>query len=616
MKDAKKVVDLWENDLVFDAEKAAEIAKNEGVEKAIAYSLRIFQNNQIVLSKQEQIIAEKQNAIFERDAALAEKDATISEKDATISEKDAAISEKDATISEKDATIYEKDAAVSEKERILSKTESLIVKQDAALTRAQDKIDQLVAFNDKLRRMVYGQKRERFEAPPVSQLKLEFGEELTPEDIEKIAAIVEAKRAAVKVKEQQEPKTAKRFQFPTHLPVVETIIEPEGDLSQMTHIKDETSEYLERQPAKYYVRRIIRKVYAPKSKEGSFMVAPVPSTVFEKSLVGTGLVAHLLYAKFVMHLPIDRLLKEMVREKIPVDNTSTIYNWVKMGIQRLEILYEYKLQKLIHKKYLQVDETTLRVLESEKKGATHLGYFWVYNDPIAGSALFKYEPGRAQNYPTDFLESFSGYLQTDGYKGYNALNKQSQITSLICWAHVRRNFDEALKNDASTAGTALALIQQLYAIERIAKEKQLDTEQRKQLRLDESLPVYNLLGKFIGKNLKQSLPKSTIHKALSYAFERWDQLGNYLYDGILEIDNNQVENAIRPVAIGRKNWLFAATHESAQRLAMMYTFMSDCKKHNVNPELWLKYALDNINDTSIQQLDQLLPENFTPSLLD
>ncbi len=358
MKDAKKVVDLWENDLVFDPEKAAEIAKNEGVEKAIAYSLHIFQNNQIVLSKQEQIIAEKQNAIFERDAALAEKDATISEKDATISEKN---------------------AAVSEKERILSKTESLIVKQDAALTRAQDKIDQLVAFNDKLRRMVYGQKRERFEAPPVSQLKLEFGEELTPEDIEKIAAIVEAKRAAVKVKEQQEPKSAKRFKFPTHLPVVETIIEPEGDLSQMTHIKDETSEYLERQPAKYFIRRIIRKVYAPKSKEGSFMVAPVPSTVFEKSLVGTGLVAHLLYAKFVMHLPIDRLLKEMVREKIPVDNTSTIYNWVKMGIQRLEILYDYKLQKLIHKKYLQVDETTLRVLETEKKGATHLGYFWVYN---------------------------------------------------------------------------------------------------------------------------------------------------------------------------------------------------------------------------------------------
>ncbi len=257
-------------------------------------------------------------------------------------------------------------------------------------------------------------------------------------------------------------------------------------------------------------------------------------------------------------------------------------------------------------------------LESEKKGATHLGYFWVYNDPIAASALFKYEPGRAQNYPTDFLESFSGYLQTDGYKGYNALNKQnSQIASLICWAHVRRNFDEALKNDASTAGTALALIQQLYAIERIAKEKQLDPEQRKQLRLDESLPVYNLLGKFVGKNLKQSLPKSTIHKALSYAFEKMGptrQLSLRRYFGNRQQPSRKCHLAqSQSVA---KSRLFTATHESAQRLAMMYTFMSDCKKHNVNPELWLKYALDNINDTSIQQLDQLLPENFTPSLLD
>ena len=259
----------------------------------------------------------------------------------------------------------------------------------------------------------------------------------------------------------------------------------------------------------------------------------------------------------------------------------------------------------------------MKVLESEgaairKKGSCHLGYFWVYNDPITGCAVFKYQQGRGAKYPEAVLKNFSGYLQTDGYSGYENLAKSENIIQLACWAHARRKFEEALPNDKTKAEIAMKLIQELYDIERQAKEAKLDADQRKSLRIEKSLPVYNLIGKWISQNLKKTLPKSTIGKAMRYTFDRWDELGNYMLDGLLEIDNNLVENAIRPVAIGRKNYLFAGTHESAQRNAIMYTFMCDCKKHNVNPEAWLNYVLEKIPSASILELEKLLPQNFNP----
>jgi transposase len=498
---------------------------------------------------------------------------------------------------------FELNQAVTDKDRLISGLTDKI-------TLHEEKITLHEALIAKLQRMLFGQSRERFEAEtPSIQLQLEFCEEMTQEEILIIEAILNKKKEAVKQKEASPKAVSKRMALPKHLSVEVTTIQPEGDLSQMKKIGQETSEYLDYSPAKYFIRQIVRPVYAPITKEGSFAVAAIPDSVFEKSLVTTATVAHLLYSKFVMHLPIDRLLKELHREKIEV-KSNTIYNWVRMGIERLEILYEYKFNQLAQKKYLQVDETTLKVLESEKKGATHLGYFWVYNDPLTGSTLFKYEKGRGAEFPEEILKNFRGYLQTDGYAGYNQLGKSQDVVHVACWAHARRKFEEAIKTDKKTAEVAMALIQELYDVERQAREGQLTADQRKELRLEKSLPVYNLLGKFIASNLQKALPKSTIGKALKYNFDRWAELGVYINNGLLEIDNNLVENAIRPVAIGRKNWLFAGTHESAQRLAIMYTFMAECKKHNINPEQWLNHVLEKIPSANIQELNLLLPENF------
>ena len=457
--------------------------------------------------------------------------------------------------------------------------------------------------------MLFGQKAEKYIHHPAEQLRIDFGGEMTSEYIKAIEEIINKKRLEAKKKENVGPKSSKRIALPTHLEVVETLIQPEGDLSEMVFAKNESSDFLEYQSAKYFIHRIILPIYAPKTKEGSFAVAVVPDSVFKKSKVGVGMVAHLLYSKFVMHLPIYRLLKEMIRQKIPT-NSSTIYNWTKLGINRLKILYEYQLRKIINHKYLQVDETTLKVIESDKKGACHLGYFWVFHDPITGSTLFKYEQGRGAKYPEALLRNFSGYLQTDGYVGYVNLARSEKITHLACWAHALRKFEEALLNHKAKAEIALKLIQELYYIERQAKEAEFDANQIKALRIQKALPVYNLIGKWISQNLNETLPKSPIGKAIRYAFDRWDELGNYLLDGNLKIDNNLVENAIRPVAIGRKNYLFAGTHESAQRNAIMYTFMSDCKKHNVNPQTWLKYALEKIPSTNMNSLEDMLPQNF------
>jgi hypothetical protein len=302
-------------------------------------------------------------------------------------------------------------------------------------------------------------------------------------------------------------------------------------------------------------------------------------------------------------------LQRFKREAVEI-NSATINNWIKLGIERLELLYEYQMRHLLNQKYLQVDETTLKVLESDKAGACHLGYLWVYNTPLGGHTLFKYEKGRGAKYPQEMMKDFSGYLQTDGYGGYERLSKRDDITHLACWAHVRRKFEEALKNDQTLAQTAMTLIQGLYQVEREAKDLGLSSEERKVLRLDKSLPIYNILGKWISHHLGDTMPKSSIGKAMRYAQERWDELGHYMLDGNLEIDNNKIENAIRPIAIGRKNYLFAGNHEAAQRAAIVYTFMSQCKQHQVNPYHWLKYVLENILDTKTSQLISLTPANL------
>lgn len=453
-----------------------------------------------------------------------------------------------------------------------------------------------------LQRMLFGQKRERFEGDN-AQLPLPF--EAGEQQIEQQEAQLAQKIEYVRKKRSNHKG---RIALPDHLPVEEIEIHPEGDLSEMVCIGKETTEELDCVPAKFFIRRYIRYKYAPKNKEG-VLIGELPERAIDKGIPGAGLMASILVDKYMDHLPLYRQRQRFLREKIPIA-ASTLDGWARQGLERLEILYEHLLEDTKAKGYLQADETPIKVLESNKKGACHQGYYWVYHNPMDKTVLFDYQPTRGAKGPERVLTGFKGYLQTDGYVVYDKIGRQSNVTHLACWAHARREFDKAKANDMHRAEIALALIQKLYAVEAEARENGLSIGERKELRLEKSLPFLNALGKWISQEVKSTLPKSQIGKAMRYAIERWDNLNAYLHDGMLEIDNNLVENAIRPVALGRKNYLFTGSHQAAQRAAMIYSFFAICKKHEVNPYEWLKYVLENIMSTNIQNIRKLYPQNF------
>lgn len=490
---------------------------------------------------------------------------------------------------------------LQKKDDLLSKKDNLLSKKDDLLSKKESDIERYKAEIARLRRMIFGQKRERFQVSDPGQLTLPF--EFEDKEIEVEVEKIQQQKEASKPKDKK-PHPG-RLKLPSNLEVRETVIEPEGDLSEMICIGEEITEELEMEPAKYYIHRIIRRKYAPKSGEGAFKIASLPDRVIDKGIAGAGIITQAIIDKYVDHLPVYRQIQRFSREGIPI-NESTLHHWIGRGIGKLEILYGYLWQRILKTGYLQVDETTIKVLESEKKNAAHLGYYWVYHDPIAQIPVFRYEAGRSGELVTAQLADFKGFLQTDGYAGYSKLARKEQITHVSCWAHVRREFERALNNDKPKAETALLLIQKLYETEREAAA--FTPESRKELRLEKSLPVLNTFFRWAAQENMKTLPKSQIGKAISYALERYESLLAYLYNGELHIDNNAVENSIRPIALGRKNYLFCKTHDSAQRGAIIYTFMAICKKHNVNPFLWLKNTLTKIDDTSIQKLHTLLPQ--------
>lgn len=455
------------------------------------------------------------------------------------------------------------------------------------------------------KRIVHGQKRERFEGDK-NQMSLPF--EADPGKVQKQEEEVKEKLSF----ERRKRKSAHqgRMPLPDHLPVIEIEIYPEVDIADMVCIGQEITEELEYEPAKYYIKRYIRYKYAPKNKEGVF-IGELPVRVIEKGIAGAGLLASVLVDKYVDHLPLYRQLQRFKREKIPIA-PSTLEGWARQSLELLDILYRQLLEDTKSKGYLQADETPIRVMDGAKKGTTHQGYYWVYHNPIDRTVLFDYQPGRSARAAENVLSGFKGYLQTDGYGVYDKIGKQEGVTHLNCWAHARREFDKAKDNDRARAEKALIYIQQLYAVEAKARQENLRPEQRKGLRLEKSLPILNEFGKWMVEELKDHhiLPKSQIGKAFRYSLDRWDELSAYLYDGILEIDNNLVENTIRPVALGRKNYLFAGSHKAAERSASVYSFFAICKKHEVNPYEWLKYTLENILIINHKNLRDLYPQNY------
>ena len=458
---------------------------------------------------------------------------------------------------------------------------------------------------EQLKRLIFGAKSERHVAAPSdpNQLELDLG------------LAVGIARGEAKKEESRPAKEKKagakkpvRQAIPDKFPRNVTVIEPDEDTTGMEHIGDEVTEELEYTPGTLVVNQYRRPKYAAKAADGSTRIvcAPLHSRPIEKGIPGPGLLAKVIIDKYTDHLPLHRQSQRFAREGVDIP-LSTMADWIARCCVLLDPLYQRLRQKILDSGYVQADETPIKVLDSDKKGAAHQGYHWTYQSPVEGLVLFDYRPGRSRSGPAYILRDYKGWLQTDGYSAYDDFEKREGIFLVGCLAHVRRYFEKALDYDKVNAGWVLGRIRELYAIEREAKEAGMGDEGRKALRELKALPVINELGIWLRDKYKVFLPKSPMGEAINYFLGRFNYVARYLQDGQLEIDNNLAENAIRPIAIGRKNYLFAGSHEGARRAAMLYSFLGTCKRNGIEPFAWLRDTLATIQDHPINRIEELLP---------
>lgn len=456
---------------------------------------------------------------------------------------------------------------------------------------------------DKLKRMIFGQKSERFIPETPGQLRLDFDLDIEKQEEKKQAT--EAISYTRKKGEKTEIKGHSRMPLPEHLPRVEHVVGPKNIPEGSKKIGEEITEVLEYAPGKLFVNKYIRPKYALPKEQG-IVIGTLPTQPIHRGNAGPGLLSHLIISKYVDHLPFYRQAQMFKRQGVELAE-STINGWFGSGCRLAGPLYEKLKEKIFQGGYLMVDETPIPVLTKDKPGATHKGYLWVYYSPVERMVLFDYRKGRGRDGPGGLLKDFKGLLQTDGYGAYSMFENKEGISLLGCMAHARRKFDEAMPNDKARASHMLGLMQKLYDIERLSRDQGLSFDERKALRQKESVPILEEMETWLKAQLPQVLPKSAIGGAIAYMLKLWPRLVRYVDDGRCEIDNNLVENAIRPVALGRKNYLFAGSHEGAERAAMMYSLLGTCKQNNIEPFQWLKDTLARLPDCKQSQLAELLP---------
>lgn len=466
-----------------------------------------------------------------------------------------------------------------------------------------------------LKRMIFGQKRERFvPAVPEEQMTLEGLFEAAGT---KIPGFTESKET-ITYDRRKLKKGHGRKPIPDDLHREKHIIDvPESEKvcsccnTPKNHIGDEITEELEYKPAVFYANQYIRPKYAcPKCPDNGITTASMPPRPIDKGIAGPGLLAYILVSKYVDHLPLYRLEQIFKRYNIRI-NRSTMVGWIGQICSHLDAVYQAMHRQLLAESFLiQADETTLKVLDNTVKGKCALGYLW----PFVGDgklAVFEFRNSRAQAGPTEFLNDFTeGYLLSDGYAGYNDAIRKKRLKHLMCWAHARRNFFEAKDLDPPFVEQTLTLIHELYTIEREADDLKITLSERQVLRLEKSKPVLDKIKALLENPEKKFLPKNDIAGAIAYTLNHWQQLNRFLEDGRLPLDNNLVENTIRPVALGRKNWLFAGSPEGARWMAIIYSLTATCKLNNINPYEYFFDILPKVASYPAPKIADLTPLNW------
>lgn len=371
-------------------------------------------------------------------------------------------------------------------------------------------------------------------------------------------------------------------------------------------IGEEVSEQLEYVPSSALILEHVRPKYACPCCQGQVTVAPKPCQPIEKGLPGPGMLAHVVVSKYADHLPLHRQENILRRQGVDVSR-STMCGWMAAVADLLDPLYALMKGSVLGSKVLHTDDTPVPVQDESVPGKTKTGRLWVYlGDRGHPYAVFDYTPTRKRDGPKDFLAGYKGYLQADAFGGYDGIFAGGDVIELACMAHARRKFYDARTTDPVRALDAVARIRLLYDVEKTAKD--LSSDLRRELRRQQSVPVLADLGRWLDDQARTVLPRSPLGNAIGYARNNWAALNRYLDDGDLDIDNNAAERALRCVAIGRKNWMFAGSDKGGRTAAVLYSFVGSAKLHGLDPFEYLRDVIGRISAHPMRRIHEFLPD--------
>lgn len=468
----------------------------------------------------------------------------------------------------------------------------------------REKVDALV-------RLLYGTKSEKLDP---DQLMLLEG--LESKKAEAPVCAEANPGAQRKIKPRRKPEGPR---IPGHLPVKEEMLDPDlvkADPQAWRYIGEEASERLDYEPAKFWKHRLIRRKYVRKdSPYAPPVIAPLPSNLQDRCLATPGLITQVVISKYADHLPLyrqEQIYKQRYGVAIP---RQTLCRWMALAADTLEPLYKLIAEQQQNSAYLQIDETPIRYLRPGA-GKAPQGYFWVSNVP-GGDVVFHWHPGRGAERLKQIIDpDFTGTLQCDGYKAYASFQKAraGPIKLAACWAHARRKFIECEERAPTVCRWLLRQIAQLYRIEARLREQHAGPALRLAVRTSQSAPILKRIKQALFKISPRYLPKSNMGKAIAYALNQWTGLEVYLSNGAIEIDNNLVENAIRPTKLGMKNWMFIGSEVSGQTSAILFTIIESAKRHGLEPYAYIRHLLEILPSTTNWNLHKLAPAAHAKAL--
>ena len=539
---------------------------------------------------------EERNAELEK--RLADKDSRIADLDSIIASKDSRIADLDRTVTSKDNRIADLDR------KIVSK-------------------DNRIAY---LEQQLYGSRSEKRLPinPDALQLSL-FSAEIDAQEQQRLDASIakdEERREKLLKVDGYERKVRKPIDT-SKLEVREEHIYPDGiNPDDYNEVEPLITESLVLVPQKMYIRRIVRHKYVLKTclqqaypERQVFEVATLPPAPIHKCMASESVLADILVQKFVYHLPFYRVIQKYREMGVTVSD-STLGGWYAAVCEKLKVLYDKLKSDILSCPYIQVDESTVPVIDNEKS-KTRKGYMWCVRDASGAGVFFHYDMGsRGTQVAMSLLKDYHGAIQSDGYDVYSKFTGMEGKTMLGCWAHARRKFVDAMKENERLASEALVYIGDLYHIETLTAE--MTNEERKKKRREMAYPQIIKFEEWMQMKYFDPSMGPLMRTAIEYTFKRLPKLSMYVNDGSWHIDNNGVENAIRPLAVGRKSYLFCGSDASAVRASMIYSFIATCKSAGIEPREWFEDVIRRIPEYESGKADvtHLLPKNWKASSKD